>query len=313
MSQFYDSPLFINPATAGAFGGDYRLTSNYKNQWKSISSPYKTIAASADMKIFRNGIDKKNYLGAGLSFLRDKAGKSNMGLMQVNLNVSYKLKISDKSGIAAGAMAGLAQRSINTAGLRWDNQFDGAHYDPNRPSGEYALAESFNNIDLGAGLEYRFYDSHSKTRIILGASCLHLHQPKLAYRSSDPLYRKYLGYTSAQIRLPKIPVSIHPQVMYALQGPYQEILAGGNVRYSFGADNSDDEVILNTYTLTSSSVYAGLLYRVKDALVVTAGLELRKALSIGVSYDLNVSKLKVASALRGGMELSLIYKGFFYR
>jgi hypothetical protein len=35
-----------------------------------------------------------------------------------------------------------------------------------------------------------------------------------------------------------------------------------------------------------------------------------KNLSIGVSYDVNISKLTVASKWRGGLEMTVSYKGF---
>ena len=45
-SQFYNSPLTINPANVGAFNGDIRAHSNYRNQWSSIQSAYKTYSFS---------------------------------------------------------------------------------------------------------------------------------------------------------------------------------------------------------------------------------------------------------------------------
>ncbi len=311
LSQYYDSPLSINPAATGAFPGDYRLATNYKSQWKTISSPYKTIAASADAKVHRFGVSKKSYAAAGISLFRDKAGKSNMGLTQVSFNAAYQQALSDHSSLAVGVQPSFAQRSLNTTDLKWDSQWDGNNYDPTLPP-EYGYNQNFIYFDIGTGVEYKYYNSQNKFKYILGVSSFHLHQPKQRYYPEiDRLYRKYMGYTSAHIPLPKKPfIIIVPQLMYSMQGPYREILAGGQVRYVFGADMSDDNVVLNTYTLLSSAVQAGILYRFKDAIVATASFEMHKSLSIGISYDLNISKLKVASELRGGMELSLVYKGF---
>jgi len=312
LSQFYDSPLTFNPATAGAFAADYRLVTNYKNQWKSVGDPYKTIAASADMKIFKNGRDNKNYLGAGVTFLRDKAGKSAMGLMQTSMNISYKLRLADRHSLSSGVQVGWAKRTINTAGLKWDNQFDGNYYDPSRPSGEYGTIAPRGNLDLGAGMEYRHYNTMRKFKFTLGASSYHLLQPAVSFMGGgrEPLARKYIGYTNAQIRMPKMPMYIIPQAMYTQQGSQKEIMFGANVKYVFGVDMTEDDVILNTYTKVSSSIQAGALYRLGDAIVVSAAVEMQKSLSIGVSYDLNISKLKPATAIRGGVEVSLIYKGF---
>jgi Type IX secretion system membrane protein PorP/SprF len=53
-------------------------------------------------------------------------------------------------------------------------------------------------------------------------------------------------------------------------------------------------------------LYLGSWYRLKDAIIPYVGLEFGE-FHIGASYDVNVSKLKPASNMRGGMEISLIY------
>jgi hypothetical protein len=42
-SQFYDQPLLRNPALAGIFTGDVRFTASYRNQWQSVTIPYRTF------------------------------------------------------------------------------------------------------------------------------------------------------------------------------------------------------------------------------------------------------------------------------
>jgi hypothetical protein len=49
-SQFYDLPVLRNPAIAGLFKGDVRVTSGYRNQWQSVTVPYKTIALATEFK-----------------------------------------------------------------------------------------------------------------------------------------------------------------------------------------------------------------------------------------------------------------------
>ena len=35
-SQFYSSPLTLNPALTGAFDGKYRVGTNYRDQWRGL-------------------------------------------------------------------------------------------------------------------------------------------------------------------------------------------------------------------------------------------------------------------------------------
>jgi hypothetical protein len=50
-SQYNDNPLFQNPGNTGNFNGDYRFVGNYRNQWRSVSIPFETIALSAEKKL----------------------------------------------------------------------------------------------------------------------------------------------------------------------------------------------------------------------------------------------------------------------
>ena len=52
-TQFYNTPMKLNPANTGAFKGDLRVISNYRNQWSSIESPYKTFGFSVDLPILK--------------------------------------------------------------------------------------------------------------------------------------------------------------------------------------------------------------------------------------------------------------------
>jgi len=54
------------------------------------------------------------------------------------------------------------------------------------------------------------------------------------------------------------------------------------------------------------AVYIGGWYRFGDAAIANVRLDF-KSFSVGVSYDFNLSNLKVASDGRGGVEFSLSY------
>ena len=53
-SQFYAAPHTLNPALTGSFDGDWRFAGNYRNQWKSVTEPFKTLALSADANEFND-------------------------------------------------------------------------------------------------------------------------------------------------------------------------------------------------------------------------------------------------------------------
>ena len=53
-SQFYELPLLRNPGLAGNFSGDFRITASYRNQWESVTVPYRTMTLGAEYKLPQN-------------------------------------------------------------------------------------------------------------------------------------------------------------------------------------------------------------------------------------------------------------------
>src|SRR2546423_15102737 len=49
-SQFFEAPLLRNPSLAGLFEGDIRVQGVYRNQWASVTTPYKTGSFNLEYK-----------------------------------------------------------------------------------------------------------------------------------------------------------------------------------------------------------------------------------------------------------------------
>ncbi|HET6991167.1 MAG TPA: PorP/SprF family type IX secretion system membrane protein, partial [Bacteroidia bacterium] len=153
-SQFYMAPLIQNPAMTGAVW-DMEAIVNYKDQWQSIGTPYKTMAASFDMKLNRKKA-KRGLWAGGVNFFNDKAGDAKMSSTQANLNFAYHVFLSKYSNLGAGFQLGFAQRSISYSDLSWGNQFNGNNFDVTLPSGEPVGRNSFTYMDMGAGVVWHY-------------------------------------------------------------------------------------------------------------------------------------------------------------
>jgi len=57
------------------------------------------------------------------------------------------------------------------------------------------------------------------------------------------------------------------------------------------------------------SISVGVFHRLNDAVIPVVKLDYLKV-SVGVTYDVNISKLSTAAQLRGGAEVTLSYKTF---
>ncbi len=72
-SQFFSSPLTLNPAFTGKFSGTYRLAGNYRNQWPSINNAFTTSTFSADVHLLQDQIPNNDTWGIGLAGYSDNS------------------------------------------------------------------------------------------------------------------------------------------------------------------------------------------------------------------------------------------------
>ncbi len=317
-SQFYMTSLSQNPAMAG-YNHDVQAIINYKTQWQSVPTPYKTGAGSFDMK-FKKQKASKSFWAGGINFFSDKAGDAQMSTMQANLSLAYHVKVSQYSTFGGGLQAGFAQRSINSSSLQWGNQFDGMNYNGGLATGESSLAAARAYLDCGGGVLWNYNNTSSEKKvagasdlkITLGASAFHFNQPKYSFyqSSNERLNMKFAVNGTAIISLKNTNIALAPGFFYYRQGGTQEIYAGGMVKYKLGMDSK------YTGLQKGAAVSFGGFLRAKDAVIATMLFEYSQY-AIGLSYDVNTSPLRTASNGRGGFEISLrfvnpnpfLYKG----
>lgn len=307
-SQFNVSPTLTNPAAAGPAEMDYRIVNNYKNQWGAVSAAYSTLALAFDMSILKNE-DNNRYLGIGISGFADAAGKSRYGTTQGSVSLAGVQRLSNNGFLSAGIMYGYAQRKVSLASLSWDSQYNGEVYDPNLPTDEAQYGFSKSYSDVGAGLMWQRVKSERVTATI-GASVLHLNRPVNSFNSevNDRLNRRIILNADFDIKLAsqvnRLDSYLHPKLIYSSQGTHQEIILGLFIKNVIQAPSR--------YTnFRNLSIFEfGGFYRIGDAVVVACGMDYKK-FKCGLSYDINVSKLHPATTYRGGLEISLMFKGIF--
>src|SRR6476659_6864355 len=88
-SQFFASPLTLNPAFTGKFDGQWRLTANHRDQWPSIPKAYVTTSASFDFPILKNKIPEGDVFGVGLSGVSDASANNQLKLNYGSASMSY--------------------------------------------------------------------------------------------------------------------------------------------------------------------------------------------------------------------------------
>lgn len=294
-SQFDFSPLHQNAANTGKFKGDYRFTAIYRNQYKSVTVPYKTIGASLDANIGLNN-DKRGYWSAGLVVEQDKTGDGNYGTLDLDFSVAYNYFLDDDKNhlITIGLQPGLMQHKLDFDNFYFGNQYDSTFYDPNLPNNE-TLDRSKNSLfNINTGLYYTFKFAEGSD-VNAGMGLHHLNKPNLSfYGDREPLAMRLTGEFIANLKLTE-QIYLHPQVLYYSQNKFQQINAGANVSLR----TSKSEFKSYRFSL-------GAFYRVKDAVIGRVGVGYNNW-DLGFAYDVNTSDLKRASNNRGAYEIALKY------
>ncbi len=294
-SQFYNSPLNLNPALTGVFKGDLRFNGNYRNQWASVPVDYLSFSGAFDMKIME-GLLGKGLLSGGAIFNIDQAGDSRLSLSEFKLNAAYAYPVDELNAVSIGIQMGIGQRRFNADQLRFQNQFSGDIYDANLSSREDFSNTQRSLSDFSAGLNWHTQLDRMRTNVNAGISFMHLNRPEIGFLGAGDvrLASKYNGYAIAEIE-------VHPQVdwiaagIFSLQGKYRETVINTGLRYHF-PPRAGKKI----------AVQLGSGLRFGDAIIPNFEI-FYNAWQFGFSYDINISDFEIATNRAGGPEMSLSY------
>ena len=295
-SQFFASPLTLNPALTGKFDGSFRVAGNYRNQWPTINNVYVTKTLSLDFGILKNKIAEVDQMGAGILGVTDIAGDGVLITNYAGGSLSYH-KGLDEDGLkqlGVGFQGAYVSKRLDVSKVTFADQLT--------PLGFTGITnEIFDSkqinigyFDLNAGVLFNG-STDGYNNFYVGASMYHLNRPKESFQGGQ-----YVLNTRTTLQAGgRIPVGaynyIHLAANHSMQANAHNTVVGG--AFSYNVNHNEDDPV---------NVYAGAWYRIGDAAIPYFGLEF-KGFHIGASYDVNTSLLKTASQQRGGMEISLIY------
>ena len=178
-SQFFASPLTLNPAFTGKFNGDFRVAGNYRNQWPTINRAFVTTTVSVDMPIMRNRIAANDTWGVGVMGYSDQSANSAVKFNYLTLSTAFH-KGLDEEGyhqIGAAFQATYSNMMVNVASLKFEDQLTSSGFTG-------VTNEIFNNttlksayFDLNAGVLYTGSTS-DQNNFYAGVSMYHVNRPK---------------------------------------------------------------------------------------------------------------------------------------
>ena len=297
-AQFFNSPLTTNPANTGFIpDGDYRLGINYRNQWSAIMTvPYKTMSAFGDVQVGKNKFEN-GWIGLGGVILKDVAGSGSLSSTKLYGSVAYHQMLGYSSLLSLGFNVGYASKQINTANLKFPDQFDGQFFDSKLPTAVVLDRTNTSYLDMQVGMNYAYFPT-DKIYINGGFSAWHVNKPHESFFTSSDLNDRvpvrYIGFLNGSFKV-NDQVILNPNVYFTTQANVQEIVGGMNAHYDLSGDGS--------YQLIG-----GLYYRNKEAIIPMVGLGWHDY-SFTFSYDATMSSLKNYNSTRGAFEFSLVKQG----
>jgi type IX secretion system PorP/SprF family membrane protein len=311
-SQFYNTPILLNPAQSGFIDQDFRLQTIYRSQWRQIGSPFKTFGAAADMNI---PLTDRQKVGVGLVFYRDQMSDI-ITNNTVLLSASFiqTLDHAQRHKIAIGFQGGYVNKFIDYSKLYFENQISDYEVNKEISSGESFGRDQIGYASMNSGLAYSF-QVNKKLEIHSGVSGFNLLSPKEDFventssgETNNRLKGRLLVMGGAKYQFhPRW--FIAPEVLFTTQQRALDINAGTGVGYLLNPDPAQNIVLMG-----------GAWYRWNDAIIGMVGMSYKKT-TFMFTYDKIISslrKIKNSPAVSdrawvGAYEISIIYKGFLNR
>jgi type IX secretion system PorP/SprF family membrane protein len=296
------TPLFINPANTGNMDGTVRGGLAYRNQWNTIAASFEAAHLFAD---YKTNIPQLNdrALGLGIQFTNDRSGNGviSNNALQISASTPFYLTKDQSQLIHTGLFLGFYQGALNNQNFNFESNFDYTSVQFNGTNTSIAGGSS-TAFDLGLGAAYHYYDITGK-QLVAGVSFAHPHEPKLTYNGIANENRVFFrntwhidGRYPVQQRFVLTPV-----LYYINQKNNNATVIGSGIEYPLGRR-----------VIEKIDLLGGVYYRVKDAVILTAGMN-HENWTFQFGYDINASKLTEASNGNGAIEISITYTNRMFK
>lgn len=324
-SQFYASPLNLNPALTGAFSGSSRASAIYRDQWRGVlDNPYVSFSGAVDLRFPLNlSARHDDAIGIGMMFFSDRVDVVDFNFNQLAFSAALHkaLDWGGKQYLTIGVQGGISQRNINYENLTFEDQFNGTTGYTFATS-EFLPENNFAYGDLSVGVTYT-NNPAKRTFFQFGGAIHHVTKPRVSFYpvpeesgnilqegAGVNLYRRYSLQSSAEVPFDKSgDISLLPRVLFATMGPHMEVTAGSNIRFAFPS-NMNMAIQFGGWIRPVRNANDATRSWGVDAVAAMLGLEISNLL-IGLSYDINLDDLVDYRQGQTAFELSLTYIGSY--
>lgn len=299
-SQFFVSPLTLNPAYTGKFDGRYRFIGNHRKQWPTINNAFTTSSASYDFALLNNILPIGDTWGLGFSAMNDQSGNKivNNNFGSISTAYSKALDEDGMSQITIGFQGTIASKRLDLRKADFEDELTNLGFTGITSEVFGNNPFSINYFDFNTGILLA-HSTNGENSIYLGGSLYHLNKPKESFLGGNYTLNSRTTIHGGGYFPIGLYKTLHTSFIYQNQAGATEKIIGATMAFN-----------VNYQINNPVELYVGGWYRFGDALIPYVGLELN-GFRFGLTHDITTSTLRPASNYNGGTEISIIYIGRF--
>ena len=296
-SQFYNSPLTLNPAATGNYDGNWRVMNNFRSQWAAVSAPYTTISLGYDHQFYLP--NEKDKISAGLIFVNDKSGDLTLTSNKILVSLAFHKKVN-KQTVSFGLQGGFITKAYSTANLSLPDQWIFKQgFDSNAPTSDTKIGQQASFMDINFGAQWK--TTMDKLEPTVGIALFHLNSPNETFMGNDNKLPLRMAFNAGAKYHLSDKYFLYPNLLFHQDKKVNEMVIGTHFGINLPKNNAEIKyVMFGPYFRGNRFVSSA------DAIVIALGANIYD-FDVGISYDINVSGLKTATQNRGGIEFSIIY------
>lgn len=308
-TQYFMSPLGVNPALAGAYHGSYRINGIYRDQYRGASGEaFSGFSLNVDAPIIR-GLRKQDWLGVGFRMEQNKAGSLGQKINIFGLGVAYHMALDKKQNriFTIGAQYGTGGYSYNrleandTGHYIVNNSFgvEGERFNSSQGSDPNNLGIDGGSLnDLTVGLLYNAKNPKAGSDLKIGISVEGILNPNRGANGQDPKGIGLHGFGSYDFSMSKR-ASLTSGLYYYSNKKASAIIVNSIYNYKL---KPGDKMIL----------HGGLGLRNIRAALIYLGATFN-GIRVGIGYDLDIGASTPATNNHKSIELGVTYIGKIYK
>ena len=293
-SQFFNNPVYYNPATT-AMNGGYTVRLQARNLWAPIPGRFNSYSAGFEAEMIPR-------VGLGVMGFSDVGGEGLLRTVGGYLSYSYRAVETKNFMWQLGVSGGIINKYVDWTQFTFSDQL---HEVQGEVRSSNFIPPNSNNVmyaDFGAGTAIRFNHTSKKSgpyrrmMTTIGFGIHHLNQPTDAFiLGFEYLPIKYTGHLKSDILVEELILS--PAVIYERQNQFQTFSAGMALLVK--------PISVGVWFRNRSYTMAFHNY---DSFIFVLGtqLPLQHERSVRLTYSIDFTLSRLRSASFGSHELSLI-------